>query len=53
MDSQSARNQDTKPQSEWITPIFAKIKEKITKRQIPYSEAEIWDRDEFPSIVKY
>ena len=41
------------PQSEWITPLFAKIKEKRTKRQSPYSETEIWDRDELLTIVKY
>ena len=38
--------EDAIPQSEWITPVFAKIKEKRTKRQSPYSETEIWDRDE-------
>ena len=45
--------EDTISQSEWITPVFAKIKEKRTKRQSPYSETEIWDRDEFLSILKY
>ena len=45
--------EDTISQSEWITPVFAKIKEKRTKRQSPYSETEIWDRDEFLTIVKY
>ena len=44
---------DTISQSEWITPVFAKIKEKRTKRQSPYSETEIWDPVEFLSIVKY
>jgi len=44
---------DAMPQSEWITPLFAKIKEKRTKRQSPYSETEIWDRDELLTIVKY
>ena len=44
---------ETIAQSEWITPTFAKIKEKRTKRLSPYSETEIWDRDEFLSIVKY
>jgi integrase/recombinase XerD len=33
--------------------VFAKIKEKRTKRQSPYSETEIWDRDELLTIVKY
>jgi integrase/recombinase XerD len=44
---------DATPQSEWTTPLFAKIKEKRTKRQSPYSETEIWDRDELLTIVKY
>jgi integrase/recombinase XerD len=45
--------EDAIPQSEWITPVFAKIKEKRTKRQSPYSETEIWDREELLTIVKY
>jgi integrase/recombinase XerD len=45
--------EDIIPQSEWITPVFAKIKEKRTKRLSPYSESEIWDRDELLTIVKY
>jgi len=45
--------EDATPQSEWVTPSFAKIKEKRTKRQSPYSETEIWDRDELLTIVKY
>jgi hypothetical protein len=44
---------DAIPQSEWATPAFAKIKEKRTKRLSPYSETEIWDRDELLTIVKY
>jgi hypothetical protein len=40
-------------QSEWETPVFVKIKEKKTKRLSPYSETELWDRDEILSIVKY
>jgi integrase/recombinase XerD len=43
----------TIPISNWETPTFAKIKEKKTKRLSPYSETEIWDRDELLSIVKY
>jgi integrase/recombinase XerD len=46
-------NDDAIPQSEWVTPAFAKIKERRTKRQSPYSETEIWDRDELLTIVKY
>jgi hypothetical protein len=45
--------QETIPMSEWETPIFARIKEKKTKRLSPYSETEIWDRDELLTIVKY
>jgi integrase/recombinase XerD len=41
------------PVSNWETPTFAKIKEKKTKRLSPYSETEIWDRDELLSIVKF
>jgi integrase/recombinase XerD len=40
-------------QSEWETPAFVKIKEKKSKRLSPYSETELWDRDEILSIVKY
>jgi len=40
-------------QSEWETPSFARIKEKRTKRLSPYSETELWERDEILSIVKY
>lgn len=43
----------TSSQSEWETPTFAKIKEKRTKRLSPYSENEIWDRDELLAIIKY
>jgi hypothetical protein len=39
--------------SEWETPTFAKIKGKKSKRQSPYLETEIWDRDEILFIVKY
>jgi hypothetical protein len=39
--------------SEWETPAFARINGKKTKRQSPYLETEIWDRDEILFIVKY
>jgi integrase/recombinase XerD len=39
--------------SEWDTPAFVKIKGKKTKRLSPYSETELWDRDEILFIVKY
>ena len=40
-------------QSEWVTPFFARSKEKRTKRISPYSETELWERDEILFIVKY
>jgi integrase/recombinase XerD len=47
------RSQDVLQQTDWITPPFAKIKEKRTKRISPYSETELWERDEILSIIKY
>jgi integrase/recombinase XerD len=38
---------------EWKTPDFINIKKKRTKRLSPYSEGDIWDKDELLSIVKY
>jgi len=32
---------------------FINIKSKRTKRLSPYSETEIWDRDEIFTIIKY
>ena len=40
-------------ESEWQTPTFMQIKEKKSIRKSPYSESQIWDRDELPSILKY
>ena len=37
----------------WITPPFIKIKAKRTKRLSPYTETEIWDREELFTIIKY
>jgi integrase/recombinase XerD len=37
----------------WITPEFARIKLKKTKRISPYSENEIWDKDELLTVIKY
>ena len=39
--------------ADWKTPDFVKIREKRTKRLSPYSETEIWERDELLSIIKY
>jgi integrase/recombinase XerD len=47
---QSERKDDAIPQPEWATPAFTKIKEKRTQRLSPYSETEIWDRDELLTI---
>jgi integrase/recombinase XerD len=41
------------PSSEWLTPSFAQIKEKRTKRISPYYQTELWERDEILSIIKY
>jgi hypothetical protein len=40
-------------QSDWITPSFVRIKEKKTRRLSPYSETELWEREEILSIVRY
>ena len=37
----------------WETPDFLKIKNKKTKRNSPYVETEIWEKDELLSILKY
>ncbi|MGA9152249.1 MAG: hypothetical protein WBZ36_16870, partial [Candidatus Nitrosopolaris sp.] len=41
------------PQSVWETPSFARIKGKKSKRASPYSETELWERDEILLIVRY
>jgi integrase/recombinase XerD len=38
---------------EWETPEFVRIRKKKTKRDSPYSEAEIWEQDELLTIIKY
>ena len=47
------REEERVEQSEWETPSFARIKEKRTKRLSPYSETELWERDDILFIVKY
>jgi integrase/recombinase XerD len=37
----------------WITPDFINIPKKRTKRLSPYSESEIWEKDELHFIIKY
>lgn len=39
--------------SDWTTPDFVKIKNKLTKRLSPYLESELWDRNELALIIKY
>jgi integrase/recombinase XerD len=46
-------SEDVAPQSDRETPVFARIKEKKTKRISPYSETELWERDEILFILKY
>jgi integrase/recombinase XerD len=38
---------------EWETPELIRIRKKKTKRDSPYSEAEIWEQDELLTIIKY
>jgi hypothetical protein len=52
-DNNDNKNLSTVSQSEWETPVFVRIKEKKTKRLSPYSETELWEKDEILSIVKY
>jgi integrase/recombinase XerD len=40
-------------QSDWITPVFVRIKEKKIRFLSPYSETELWKRQEILSVVKY
>lgn len=37
----------------WETPSFLKIRERRSKRLSPYSETDIWERDELLTVVKY
>ena len=46
-------DEDSDAIADWETPSFIMIREKRTKRLSPYSENEIWDRDELLCIVKY
>jgi integrase/recombinase XerD len=39
--------------SDWNTPRFVQIKLKKTKRVSPYSESELWDKDDILFITKY
>jgi len=44
---------DDVSESQWITPQFINIKKRKTKRLSPYSESEIWDRDDLLTAIKY
>jgi len=44
---------DGSTNEDWFTPDFIKIKQKQTKRLSPYSETEIWERNELLAIIKY
>lgn len=47
-------NKDKKVESEyWETPTFLKIKLLKTKRLSPYTENELWEKEELISIIKY
>lgn len=47
------RSEESLDPSDWVTPPFLKIKEKKSKRISPYLESEIWDKDDFQTIIKY
>lgn len=38
---------------QWVTPSFINIKKRKTKRLSPYSESEIWERDDLLAVIKY
>jgi integrase/recombinase XerD len=44
-------NKHISNKSNWKTPDFVKMKEKKSKRRSPYSEIDIWDRDDLLTIV--
>lgn len=52
-ESYSQQIVNTATTEDWETPQFARIKEKRTKRLSPYSETDIWERDELLTIIKY
>jgi integrase len=47
------QNEESLEPSDWVTLSFLKIKEKKSKRISPYLESEIWDKDDFQTIIKY
>lgn len=47
------RNQQNAENSDWNTPDFVRIKKKLTKRDSPYLDTEIWDREEIQKLITY
>src|SRR4030095_12828055 len=47
------KNSNTHGYEDWETPEFCKIKNKQTKRLSPYSENEIWEKEDILTLVKY
>lgn len=39
--------------ADWQTPEFVRIKSRKTNRISPYSESEIWERDDLLTVIKY
>jgi hypothetical protein len=39
--------------SDWITPHFVQIKNKLTRRISPYLDTELWDMEEISLVIKY
>jgi integrase/recombinase XerD len=52
-DGESSPSVGMPDRSNWETPPAVRIKKKRTKRESPYSGAEIWDREELFTIIKY
>lgn len=46
-------NQNKKDIEDWVTPKFARLRKKKSKRLSPYSDNEIWEKNELLSIIKY
>ncbi len=52
-ENNKTNDDDKKSIQELDTPQFVKIKIKRTKRLSPYSQNEIWDKEELLTIIKY
>jgi integrase/recombinase XerD len=51
--SHEQEDDDAISESQWVTPSFINIKKRRTRRLSPYSESEIWERDELLMVIKY